>query len=252
MKKRPILTALIAILFLIAATCLTINLFTLKEDYRQPGRFGSYPENGMYTFNPETIFESLEQGRADVFTPYFGNPDEIELYYDPLVWSQSDYLKITDALSREIWATPLSSEVWSIESVFFAQSCENDPEGFNRFHIVYFQDLGVTNWKRTYTTRLIEIQPWRGLAYWGGDAIFSSTFLSPWKNINLENFVISADVALQIAEEQGGNETNKSHCSTISVNMYQQDNEKWNVDYFPAYFSMYIDAYTGEYEIPDK
>jgi hypothetical protein len=206
----------------------------------------------MYTFNPETIFESLERGKADIFTPYFGNPDDVELYYDPLAWVQLDYFRIADALSHEIWEVSLGSEGWSIESVFFAQNCENDPEGFNRFHIVYFQDLGMTKWKRNYIARLIDIEPWRGLAYWGGDAVFSSNLLSRWKNIDFEDFVISADDALQIAENHGGHEINKSHCTTIGVSMYQHDNEKWDVTYFPANFEMYIDANNGKYEVLNK
>lgn len=252
MKKQLAIAALIIALFLLGVACLAINLFTSEEDYRRPERFGSYPVSGMYTFNPETIFESLEQGRTDVFTPYFGNPDDVELYYDPLAWSQLEYLRISDELSREIWNVSLGSEDWNIESVFFEQNCMNNPQGFNSFHIVYFQDLGVTNWKRNYTTRLLDIQPWRGLAYWGGDAIFSSTLLSRWENIGLKDFLISADDALRIAEEHGGNETDKSHCTTIGVNMYQGAENKWNVDYFPANFAMYIDAFSGEYEIPSR
>jgi hypothetical protein len=82
--------ALLIVSFSVIVTCLAINLLSAGEDYRSPGNFGSYPNSGMYTFNPETIFESLEQGKADVFTPYFGNPDDVELYYDPLEWLQSD------------------------------------------------------------------------------------------------------------------------------------------------------------------
>jgi hypothetical protein len=117
---------------------------------------------------------------------------------------------------------------------------------------VYFQDLGITKWKRNYITRLIDIEPWRGLAYWGGDAVFSSTLLSKWENTDFENFVFSADDALQIAEENGGSETDKSHCTTISVSMYQRDNEKWDVTYFPANFGMYIDANSGKHEVLNK
>lgn len=248
MTKRLIIGALIIAFFLIVAACLAMKLFIPEEDYRSPGRFGSYRNGGLYTFNPETIFESLEQGDADVFIPYFGDPDEIDLYYDPITWSQPDYLKVAIALIQKVWGESLGSENWNVESIYFEQNCKN-PMGFNSFHLVYYNDLGVTNWKRSYTTRLIDIQPWRGLAYWGGDAIFSSTFLSRWENIDLEDFVISADDALQMAEEHGGNETDKSHCSTISVSMYQRDNGKWDVTYFAANFGIYIDAHSGEYEI---
>ena len=251
MIKRLVIGILIIVFFMIITAWLAIKLFIPEEDYRSPGRFGSYPNGGMYTFNPETIFESLEQGDADVFVPYFGDPDAIELYYDPITWSQAHYLKIASALSQKIWGESSMSENWNIESVYFEQNCKK-PMGFNSFHIVYYENLGVANWKRSYTTRLIDIQPWRGLAYWGGDAIFSSTFLSRWENIDLEDFVISADDALQMAEERGGNETDKSHCSTISVSMYQRDNEKWDVTYFAADFGMHIDANNGKYEVLNK
>ena len=251
MIKRIIIWVVIVICFLIVAAYLAINLFIPEHDYRSPGNFGSYPNSGMYTFNPETIFDSLEQEKTDVFTPYFGNPDEIKLYYDPITWSQSDYLKFASALSHKVWGESLSSKNWSVASVFFEQDCKN-PNGFNGFHIVYYKDLGITGWKRNYTTRLIDAQPWRGLAYWGGDAIFSSTLVSRWRNIGLENFAISADDALQITEEHGGNQTDKSHCSTISVSMFHHDNEKWDVNYFAASFGVYINANSGKYDILNK
>jgi hypothetical protein len=34
--------------------------------------------------------------------------------------------------------------------------------------------------------------------------------------------------------------------------MYQHDNEKWDVTYFPANFEMYIDANNGKYEVLNK
>jgi hypothetical protein len=147
MIKRIIIWALIMVCFLIVAAYLAINLFIPEEDHRSPGRFGSYPNSGMYTFNPETIFESLEQEETDVFTPYLGNPDETKLYYDPITWSQSDYLKFASARSQKVWGESLSSKNWSVASVYFAQDCKDNPQGFNRFDIVYYKDLGVTSWK---------------------------------------------------------------------------------------------------------
>jgi hypothetical protein len=249
MIKRIIIWALIISFFLVVAAYLVINLFIPEKDYRVPGRFGSYPSSGMYIFNPEMIFESLAQEKTDVFTPYVGNPDEIKLYYDPITWSQSDYLKFASATSQKVWGESLSSKNWSLASVYFAQDCKDNPQGFNRFHIVYYKDLGVTGWKRNYTTRLIDVEPWRGLAYWGGDATFSSTLIARWRDIGVEDFAISADDALQIAEKHGGNQTDKSDCSTISVSMYQRDNEKWDVKYFAADFGMYIDPNSEKYEI---
>lgn len=249
MIRRLITRSLIIVLFLIVAAYLAVNLFIREKDYRSPSRFGSYPEGGLYTYNPETIFESLQQGEDDIFTPYFGSPDDITLYYDPVTWSQSDYLKIATALVQKVWGEPSNSKKWNIESVYFAQSCVDSPKGFNRFHIVYYQDLGVTNWKRNYTTRLIDIQPWRGLAYWGGDATFSSTLVSNWKGIDLDGFQIVADDALKVADDHGGGETDKSYCNTISVNMDQHDKQKWNVSYFATDFGMRINANSGKYEI---
>lgn len=248
MTKRLTIWALIIVFFLIVFAFLIVNLFVSEEDYRMPGRLGSYPDSGSYTFDPNTILESLDKGDFDVFTPYFGNPDGIKLNYDPIAWSQSDYLKIASALFQKIWGESLDLKNWHIESVYLAQDC-NASQGFNTFNIVYYQNLGMRNWEHKYVTRLIEIEPWRGLADWGGNAIFSSTLLSEWKNIDLENFVISADDALQIAEEHGGNKADKSDCSTISVSMFQHDHEKWDVNYFAANFRMQINANNRKYKI---
>jgi hypothetical protein len=252
MIKRWIIAASIIVLLLLIVAFLAIRFLIVDEAYKSPGRFGSYPNSGMYTFNPETVFESLEQGKSDVFMPYFGSPDEIKLYYDPITWSQSDYLKIADALSKKIWKESSGSQNWKVESIYFSQDCKDNAQGFNSFHIVYYRDLGVANLKRRYATRLIDLESWRGLAYWGADAIFSVTLLSRWKTIDLKDFPVSAENALQIAEEQGGNKTDKNHCSTINVSMYQVDNEKWDVNYFPANFEMYVDANSGKYELLNK
>jgi len=254
MVKRLFTWMLIIVFMLMVFVFLGINLFIVEEDYRRPGRLGSYPHSGSYTFNPETILESLNRKESNVFTAYSGSADEIELYYDLITWSQSDYLKIAHALIQKIWGESPDLKNWNIESLYFAQDCKDNPKGFNRFDIVYYKELGVTNWERKYVTRFIEIQPWRGLARWGGDAIFSSSLLSRWDNIDLENFVISADDALQIAGENGGNETDKSAdvCSTIRVSMYQHDNKIWDVNYFAANFRIRIDPNSGKYELLNK
>lgn len=246
MNKSLNIWVLMAIFSLSTLIFLTANYFVVEDEYYKAGSFGHYPDGGYSTFNPETILGALHQGETDVFTPFLGDIDGLDEHDGQITWSQSDYLKVTSALSQSIWGEPLDLENWKVRSVYFSQACKDNPIGFNMFEMVYYRPLAAG-----YTARYINIEPWRGLVTWAGNGIFSSPILSRWNNINLEGFVISADDVLQIAEKHGGSETDKGAgvCSTISVSMFRQDNDIWDVDYSEADFRIRIDPTSGEYKI---
>ena len=46
-----------------------------------------------------------------------------------IAWTQSDYLKIANALSQVVWHGPLDLKEWNVHDVIFEKGCEDDPSG---------------------------------------------------------------------------------------------------------------------------
>lgn len=258
MNKRLTILGSIILLFLTVVIVLVGQavLYLFREDYRgSPAYFSAYPDSGYYEINPETILASLDQGETDIFVPFFGNPDRDEPYYDSIAWTQSDYLKIANALSLEIWNEPLDLGVWRVIDMDLMQDCGNNPHGFHTFTITYYKDLGTANRERHYTTRLIEVYSWKGLVRWGSGAIFSTPLLLGWDGFNPNTFKITGDAALQVAEKNGGLnarlKANNSCMTIISVNQLSPipHAKDWLVSYERADFYMHIDPYTGNFKI---
>jgi len=258
MNKPLIVWRLITFLFLVILIVLVsqIILFLFGEDYSgSPAYFSAYPNRGYYEINPETILTNLDQGKTNVFVPFFGDTDRDEPYYDSIAWTQSDYLKIADALSLETWHEPLDLESWQVIDMDLIRGCGDNVQGFHTFTITYYKTLGITNWERHYTTRLIEIYSWQGLVRLGKDTVFSAPLLLGWDGLDLNQFKITADEALQIAEKNGGLDARLKVDNTcriiLRVNQLSPlpHRPNWLVDYDRADFYMHINPYTGKYKI---
>ena len=230
MTKRLVIWLSITILSFIVLVILANKLFFVEEDYRSPGTFSSYPNSGLYEIDPETILGVLNQGEIGVFTPFFGDWDRDEPHYDSIAWTQSEYLKITNALSQETWNEPLDLENWKLMYISLEQDCKENPRGFHTFTLVYYKPLGIINGERKYTTRLIEMFPWKGIIRWGGDAVFSAPLIPGWDSIDLNDFKITADDALQIAEKNGGRDARLKVDNNCQTALRITDNN-WIVDY---------------------
>ncbi len=88
-----------------------------------PNFLSDYPENrtGYYQFDPKTIFASLDRGK-EVFTPLLiKNPNDVNVEYDNIVWTQSDFLRVANALSQQVWHEPLDLDGWDIYNIFFGR-----------------------------------------------------------------------------------------------------------------------------------
>lgn len=258
MNKQLMFWRLIILLFLTILVVLVsqVVIFLFGEDYSgSPAYFSAYSNSGYYEINPETILTNIDQGNNDVFVPFFGDPNRDEPYYDNIVWTQSDYLKIANALSLETWNEPLDLETWQVIDMDLIGSCDDNAQGFHTFTITYYKSLGLTNWERHYATRLIEINSWQGLVRWGKDAVFSTPLVLGWDGTDLNQFKITADDALQIAETNGGSDVRlkvDNACRfVLRVNQLSPlpHRVNWLVDYDRADFYMHINPYTGKYNI---
>ncbi len=244
------------ILSLVFVLTIAIRIFWYDNDYSNPLHFSQYPTYGYYEIYPETILGSLNREVTEVFTPA---SDEIwnrgEQYDEAFHWSQSDYLMIANALSQEVWHESLDLEEWKVLYLSLDQSCEDNPQGFHTFSIVYFKNLGVEFWNRRYQARLIEVYPWQGLIRWG-DSTFSDDIKPGWGNANLNEFKVTADGALLITERNGGSEVRQEadNMCRISIRMNNYSpvtgytNNNWLVEYGVADFYLLINPFTGEFK----
>ena len=257
-KNRSIVAIplLIAAIFVIMLVGQSLS-FLFGENYRySPGHFSTYTyrDSGYYEIDPESILDSLNRGETKVFTPFFGDPDRDEPYYESAAWSQSDFLQVANSLSQETWNEPLDLENWHVIDFDFDGGCEDVPRGFHTFQIVYYRDDGISNFERHYETRLIEMILWQGLIRWGGGYTYSVPLLLWWNDIDINRFETTADDALEVAESKGGlavrQGVNNSCRILVSATNggdlfppYQSD--KWLVGYDGANYHLYINPFTG-------
>lgn len=254
MPKRLIIFLVLAALILLVGQTL-IYLFG-EELNRSPGHFSVYPNSGYYEIDPTTILERLNHGETNVFTPFLGDVDREEPYYGSVTWTQSDYLKIANALSLETWNEPLDLKSWDVAMIELEQRCDDSPRGFHAFSIIYYQPMGINNnLERQYTTRLIDIFSWKGLIGWGGNAVFSAPLLLGWDGFDLTQFKVTADAALPIAEESGGFDVRRKVDNSCRILVVANQlspfphRVNWLVDYDRADFYMHINPYNGKPKI---
>jgi len=110
------------------------KLFVYDNGYDNPLYFSQYSTYGFYEIFPETILDSLNQGKTDVLTL---SSEEIwnreEPTYDSIQWSQSDYLAIANALSQEVWHEPLDLNEWKVLNLSLTLGLYRKSKGFLRF-----------------------------------------------------------------------------------------------------------------------
>jgi hypothetical protein len=211
-----------------------------------PDFLGDYPDDrwGFYQFNPQTILASLDQGKTDIFTPLLADPNDVDVEYDDIKWTQSDFLRVANALNQRVWNEPLDLDNWSVYNVFFGGDCDDNFDGFNEFTITYYKRVKI-GWDMVYTARHLDLIPWKGMAKWGGDGEFSYIFIFPWRNIELTKFKTTAEDAVRIADENGGKAT-RSNDKNCSVHVYV-DESSWDISYDTTTpLNVFISPFTGE------
>ncbi len=213
------------------------------------GSGDSYPSKGGYEINPETILSSLDRGETGVFVPIIATPE----VYTPLStgsfsWRQSDYLKIAEALAQFKWQENLSD--WYVYMMTFYKECNDNPEGFDNGEIIYFKNY-TENGTSYYDVYAVVVYPLFKQVVWG-----RSTFPKPllgWKSIDLDRLKVTADDALQIAEDEGGREDRLKEnnlCRIFIINNANQEGDNdWRISY--SNFEIHIDPYSGRYKIID-
>lgn len=250
MNKRLIAGAIILLGLILISPFVYDHNLNKDEGNRIPGYLSSYPDIGYFKIDPHTILESLGRAETNIFMPLLEDPSSVEsLTNVSFFWTQADFLKIVSALGILIWDDPMKLRDWSIYDYYFERSCHDGPDGFDYGDITYFKTI-VVNGKKVYTTRHIEIDPYFSMVRWGSGATYPQPILHKWNGFNLAEANITAEGALRISEEHGGEEARlKVNNQCLIIISPSKNNDKWFVNYVSTDFSTLIDPYTGEYEI---
>lgn len=243
-------------LILVVILLVTIGIIYVYGpfSYARGGPFSisspSYMETGLFKINPETILASVDQGETDIFLPDSRPIDERLngpiLYTKPILWRQSDHLKIARALSQYVWKDNLDN--WKLFDMIFLIDCQDNLNGLPRGDFSYFKTT-FEKGKIVDTWREVEIAPAYLWVAWGDGAKFAHPIFGR-KSIDLSRLKVTAEDALKIAEEQGGREARlraQNQCD-IYLSLAPEGLRKgWWVSYNTSEnFEIRIDPYTGE------
>lgn len=249
MKKRLIAGMIIFLGLLLIALVVYDHNLDKNEGNRIPSYLNSQPDIGYFKINPEEIIGSLAEGKTDVFTP-LEDPSSVEsLTNISFSWTQADMLEIVKALGQLVWNDKMDLTDWSVYDLYLRKSCSDDPNGFDFASITYFKTIDVKG-RKAYTTRHIEIDPYGSMIRWGSGATYPRPILRKWKGIDLAGSAITAENALRISEEHGGEKARlKVNNQCLIIISPSKNNDKWFVKYVSTDFSTLIDPYTGEYKV---
>ncbi len=254
-KIKRIITLLVALACIFLCVCVGYELYLIKE---RGHYYQTYPrsivdpdfnaEYEIYEIDPETILLSLDRGETDIFNPIIATPE----VYTPLVagsfpWTQLNYLKIASALGQIKWKEDLND--WYVFDMYFEKDCSDNPKGFDSGTIIYFKfnNDDETSDYLHYQTKVISIYPLFKNVEAGGNYFRRPLF--GWTSINLNSLKVTADDALQMAEEKVRLKLN-NECKITVYNSPASGDNNWIVRY-SGRFEIHIDPYSGEYKIID-
>lgn len=207
-----------------------------------------------YTIDPETILRSILQEEKDVFTPAdIDLLSEMEWWVgDAPNWSQADYLQVAEALNQFIWNESLDD--FEINYMDFTLNCEDVNVGFREGRFGFFKIIYEDGEKKRIERKMIIVPSTKSIAVWENKY---HPYLVNWKKIDKSKFAITANDALQIAEDSGGKDqrTRIQNDCFLYVSLYPASAQfkGWHVVYqtvsgrdFNRIFTLWVDPYTGK------
>jgi len=214
-----------------------------------PVGISDFRDRSSYRIDSETILSSLDGGETDVFTAADSAPQS-PLFEEPVLWRQSDFLKVARALNQSIREEPLSS--WRLYSMNFSTACQDDSSGFTEADFYYFKTIFRDNGKIRYTTLDYYITSQYGAVSWAGGSNFPHPLFG-WENIRLGRIQVTAEDALTIAEQNGGRETRSLVGNKCRIHVGLSSDGGWQIfiyedDTGASLFRMEIDPESGKIE----
>lgn len=187
-------------------------------------------EYKYYQIDPSTILADLKSGKNDVFHLLENEPDSFKDIYPSgtFSWSQEDYLTIAKAHHLYLTGESMEDE-WKIFSsgILTILRCQDDMKGFDWAHIIFYKETA-----ESFPVTYLDIRPLEGL--------IDSSYLEYERRPLAMGFSkadtfegnITADDALQIAEDAGGRKMRQKLSNDgCDVRVTYFEDESWRVGY---------------------
>jgi hypothetical protein len=161
---------------------------------------------GVYGFNPETVLDELARGETDVFVPRTATPrPALAGDLPPVRWTQADFYRLAQAFQTYLWPEPV--ERWQVDQLTFQLNCTDAPLGPQWLGIMLFRTApaGAEGYDDGYDSRFersIYFDPRQGTIRWWESRISPNMRTRP--ALDLDRLQVTAEQALQIAEQHGG------------------------------------------------
>jgi hypothetical protein len=232
-------------------TCTTFSCTIISPEPELP-----YSENsGNYSFDKNTLFNLLEQGSLDVFTPV---PD---VSLSPTPWTPSrnqlsfaDYLVVAQVFHQWKWSEPMSK--WSLNKLEYHVPCGNTLDKPSFAEIVLF-NINHQGEKDTRLVHKILIGYPDNTLYWSEAERYPVN--ENWQVIDLTKILMPAEEALKIAEVNGGSAIRLSVNNDCRINIFTPNlsESDWLIEYNfysadKGWFQIlkaYVDKSSGKYRI---
>jgi hypothetical protein len=208
-----------------------------------------------YIFESKNIFEEYKKGKKDLFSIISLenlSDEELESLPEnpPSEWKQQDYLETLYIVHKTILHRPFKEKFRG--AIFYVPKC--DQVSFGPQHAVLFTST-VNFPNATYYSYDIDLK--NGSVSWHGNS-YQPIISWPISSVDLSKNKITAEQALQIAEEQGGEGVRIANGNQCEINIDIDANSRhgdWIVSYdstidqFTSLLRMEIDANTGQHKV---
>jgi hypothetical protein len=248
-KRYKLLTAVALILGTAFACCILSTIISPEIERGQSGN------DGEYAIDIDTALDSLAQGNINIFVPLPETPGLPPSESAARVnWSFTDLLNIAQAFHQWHWKETMNE--WILNKLEYQVDCKHAELAPYFVWLELFR-ISQAKGNEIRFTRTIQISIPEAVVYWSETERYPVT--ENWQSIDLAQIKIPAEMAVKIAEENGGQKIRLStdnNCEIDVVAPYLLENE-WLVRY-ASYSSnegwrylleVYVDKESGEFRI---
>ncbi|MBI9047116.1 MAG: PepSY domain-containing protein [Anaerolineaceae bacterium] len=207
-------------------------------------------EQKSYWIDPATILQSLEKENTDVFFQMDEGSETITSPLDnKIFWSQTDYFKVANTIHQRFWQSSLQTHLYH---VVFNLDCSN--VAMKKFaSATFFSNKSILNGDQENRIEYrIWIRPTDNLVY--TSRVEYGPRIGIVEATNLQEYTISAEEALQIAEKYGGSVERLKSNENCRISVYAPGSIKkgWHVTYsnsdnsIQTIYEVTIDPQTGK------
>jgi hypothetical protein len=236
------------VLLLFSAACgktLFPDGIGINEEQMSSGR-------GDYSFDAQTVLQSLAQDKKVVFTPHTLTPVPWWTEAPPVQWHQADFYRIAQAFHEVTWQEPIES--WQLTTILFGVRCVDAKAGPQNLELRLFKSV-PTRQANSRLERTLFLRPQENHISWSGREMYPER--SRWRTLDLAQLKIPAEQALQIAETWGGHLERwkvEDRCDISGILIAGEKDNDWRIRYYPQdigglLFEIQVDEQTGKTKV---